>query len=49
MEKKEHKDWYKIRSVKPEVKQAISRYCRDNGLTQATYLEKDRRIKDYLK
>lgn len=39
---------YKIRNVKESVKKAISRYCKDKGITQANYLENDKRIKELL-
>lgn len=44
----ERKNW-KVRSVKVSVQVAIAQYCIDNDIKQAEYLEKDRRIKDYLK
>lgn len=40
---------YEIRNVPPHVKKAIAKYCEDKDITQAVYLEKDRRIKDFLK
>ena len=45
---KEKRIFYRVRSVKESVKQAISKYCTEKGITQSNYLENDRRIKDYL-
>lgn len=42
------KEFYRIRNVKSEVKKAISQYCKDKGITQANYLESDRRLKAFL-
>ena len=39
---------FKIRNVHPLVRTAISMYCKDKGITQANYLENDKRIKSYL-
>lgn len=37
-----------IKNVRVDVHRAISKYCKEKGITQAYYLEKDRRIKDIL-
>lgn len=34
-----------IKNVPVEVKQAISKYCKDKGISQAYYLETDKRLK----
>lgn len=39
---------FQIRNVKPKVRQAISKYCLNEGMTQASFLEKDKRLKPYL-
>ena len=45
---KEETNFYKVRNVKNKVKKAISQYCAQKGITQANYLETDRRIKNLL-
>lgn len=42
------KEVYNVKNVERKVKKAISKYCRDNGITQARYLAEDRRLKGYL-
>jgi len=42
------KSQFTIKGVKKNVQRAISAYCKDEGITQARYLEKDKRIKGYL-
>lgn len=39
---------YQIRNVKNKVKKAISLYCKEHGVTQARFLEDDKRLKNYL-
>lgn len=39
---------YNVKNVEDKVLKAISKYCREQGITQARYLETDRRIKDLL-
>lgn len=39
---------YNVKNVERTVKLAISRYCREQKITQADYLKKDRRIKELL-
>ena len=39
---------YEIKNVPQNVKKAISKYCKDKGITQGYYLSTDKRIKDIL-
>lgn len=42
-------DYYRVRNVEVKVKKAISKYCRENGITQGRYLKEDKRLREYLK
>lgn len=42
------KERYEIANVPVKVKKAITKYCKDKGITRANYLENDKRIKSYL-
>lgn len=39
---------YFAKNVEKTVIRAISQYCKDNSITHAEYLKKDRRIKSLL-
>lgn len=41
-------DRYNVKNVSGRVRKAISKYCREKGITQAHFLENDRRLKGYL-
>lgn len=43
------KSIFRVRGVKKNVQKAISEFCREEGITQAHYLEKDKRIQSLLK
>lgn len=42
------KKTHAIKNVSIEVKKAISQYCTDKGISQAYYLETDKRLTKYL-
>jgi DNA-binding protein Fis len=42
------KQVYNVKNVERPVMLAISKYCRENDITQANYLKTDRRIKDLI-
>lgn len=39
---------YNVKNVEEKVMKAISKYCKERAISQAYYLETDRRIKDLL-
>ena len=39
---------FEITNVPKNVKNAISKYCKDKGVTRSRYLSDDKRIKTYL-
>ena len=45
MNKKQHI----IKSVPVEVKKALSDYCKERGISQAYFLQTDKRLKSYIK